>query len=150
MGRVGAIHCFARQEQSTWQYTNECQRSHAGTVVDVSEGAARTATPVIQEPVSITLALARRIEIWPVDRLVPYSRNARTHSPDLRKTGADVKFLSLEPLLGPLPQLNLRSIDWVIVGGESGPCVRPMNPDWVQQDYQSTVEPFPILAPTPA
>ena len=39
-----------------------------------------TATPVIQEPVSITPALARRIEIWPVDRLVPYSRNARTHS----------------------------------------------------------------------
>jgi hypothetical protein len=39
-----------------------------------------TATPVIQERVSITPALARRIEIWPVDRLVPYSRNARTHS----------------------------------------------------------------------
>ncbi len=51
---------------------------------------------------------------------------------DLRKTGADVKFLSLEPLLGPLPKLNLRGIDWVIVGGESGPGARPMNPDWVR------------------
>jgi protein gp37 len=51
---------------------------------------------------------------------------------DLRKTGADVKFLSLEPLLGPLSKLNLRGIDWVIVGGESGPGARPMNPEWVR------------------
>ena len=39
----------------------------------------------------------------------------------LRETDAQVKFLSLEPLLGPLPDLNLDGIDWVIVGGESGP-----------------------------
>jgi len=50
---------------------------------------------------------------------------------DLRATGAVVKFLSLEPLLGPLPELNLRGIDWVIVGGESGPGARPMQEDWV-------------------
>jgi protein gp37 len=50
---------------------------------------------------------------------------------DLRQTGAVVKFLSLEPLLGPLPGLNLRGIDWVIVGGESGPGARHMHPDWV-------------------
>jgi protein gp37 len=49
----------------------------------------------------------------------------------LRKTGAMVKFLSLEPLLGPLPGLNLEAIDWVIVGGESGPGARPMDPAWV-------------------
>lgn len=49
----------------------------------------------------------------------------------LRKTRAKVKFLSLEPLIGPLPNLNLRKIDWVIVGGESGRKPRPMNPDWV-------------------
>jgi len=49
----------------------------------------------------------------------------------LRKTGAMVKFLSLEPLLGPLPRLDLRAIDWVIVGGESGPRARPMDPAWV-------------------
>lgn len=52
---------------------------------------------------------------------------------DLRHTGAAVKFLSLEPLLGPLPKLNLRGIDWVIVGGESGPGARPMDPEWVTQ-----------------
>ena len=50
----------------------------------------------------------------------------------LRETDARVKFLSLEPLLGPLPQLNLDGIDWVIVGGESGPGARPMEPDWAR------------------
>ena len=49
----------------------------------------------------------------------------------LRKAGAAVKFLSLEPLLGPLPGLILEGIDWVIVGGESGPGCRPMAPEWV-------------------
>jgi len=49
----------------------------------------------------------------------------------LRDTNAKVKFLSLEPLLGPLPKLNLEKIDWVIVGGESGHKPRPMDADWV-------------------
>lgn len=49
----------------------------------------------------------------------------------LRKTGAKVKFLSLEPLLGPLQNLNLEAIDWVIVGGESGPGARPISEEWV-------------------
>ncbi|MBL8950444.1 MAG: phage Gp37/Gp68 family protein, partial [Myxococcaceae bacterium] len=48
----------------------------------------------------------------------------------LRKTGAAVKFLSLEPLLGPLPTLRLAGIDWVIVGGESGHLARPMDAAW--------------------
>ncbi len=49
----------------------------------------------------------------------------------LRKTEARIKFLSLEPLLGPLCRLNLEKIDWVIVGGESGFGARPMNRSWV-------------------
>ncbi len=49
----------------------------------------------------------------------------------LRQTGAKIKFLSLEPLLGPLHHLRLDGIDWVIVGGESGPGARPMEPAWV-------------------
>ncbi|MBI5214680.1 MAG: phage Gp37/Gp68 family protein [Ignavibacteriae bacterium] len=49
----------------------------------------------------------------------------------LRRTKAKVKFLSLEPLLGPLPNLKLRKIDWVIAGGESGFRPRPMDADWV-------------------
>lgn len=50
---------------------------------------------------------------------------------DLRRTGARIKFLSLEPLLGPLANLDLSGVDWVIVGGESGPKARPMNAEWV-------------------
>jgi protein gp37 len=50
----------------------------------------------------------------------------------LRKTGAFVKFLSVEPLLGPIPKLKLHGIDWVIVGGESGPGARPMEEAWVK------------------
>lgn len=49
----------------------------------------------------------------------------------LRQTGAKVKFLSCEPLIGPLPNLNLEGIDWVIVGGESGRTPRKMDPNWV-------------------
>ena len=50
----------------------------------------------------------------------------------LRRTAAAVKFLSLEPLLGPLDELNLTGIGWVIAGGESGPGARPMDADWVR------------------
>lgn len=50
----------------------------------------------------------------------------------VRATPAAVRFLSLEPLLGPLPRLDLTGIDWVIVGGESGPGARPMHPDWAR------------------
>jgi protein gp37 len=49
----------------------------------------------------------------------------------LRRTDAHIKFLSIEPLLGPLGKLKLRGIDWVIVGGESGPGARPMHEEWV-------------------
>jgi protein gp37 len=49
----------------------------------------------------------------------------------LRKSSALVKFLSCEPLIGPLPNLTLDGIDWVIVGGESGRKPRPMNSEWV-------------------
>lgn len=49
----------------------------------------------------------------------------------LRKVPAAVRFLSLEPLLGPLPELDLSGIHWVIVGGESGPGARPMQERWV-------------------
>lgn len=49
----------------------------------------------------------------------------------LRRIPSVVRFLSIEPLLGPLPDLDLSGIDWVIVGGESGPGARPMQSDWV-------------------
>lgn len=63
----------------------------------------------------------------------------------LRTTNAMVKFLSCEPLIGPLYELNLNNIDWVIVGGESGHKARAMNPEWVydiQEVCTATKVPF--------
>ena len=58
----------------------------------------------------------------------------------LKSTGARTKFLSLEPLLGPLPDLDLTGIDWVIVGGESGPGARPMDAGWVREIRDNCVD----------
>jgi len=55
---------------------------------------------------------------------------------DLRQTGAYIKWLSCEPLLGPLRNLNLKGLDWIVVGGESGPGARPMQKEWVLQIKQ--------------
>lgn len=51
----------------------------------------------------------------------------------LQKVPAAVRFLSVEPLLGPIPNLPLHGIQWVIVGGESGPRHRPIKPEWVRE-----------------
>jgi protein gp37 len=58
----------------------------------------------------------------------------------LRGTNARVKFLSVEPLLGPLPDLSVEDLDWVIVGGESGRRARPMELDWARQVRDKCVE----------
>ncbi|QNF32195.1 phage Gp37/Gp68 family protein [Adhaeribacter swui] len=57
----------------------------------------------------------------------------------LCNTNAKIKFLSLEPLIGPLSNLNLKNVDWVIVGGESGRKPRPMRAEWVL-DIQNQCE----------
>ena len=57
----------------------------------------------------------------------------------LRDTDARTKFLSLEPLLGPLPGLDLDGIDWVIMGGESGPGARAMDAEWVREIRDNSV-----------
>jgi len=58
----------------------------------------------------------------------------------LRKTPAKIKFLSLEPLLGSLGELNLSGIDWVIVGGESGPRARSIEADWAREVRDQCIE----------
>jgi protein gp37 len=58
----------------------------------------------------------------------------------LRQTDAHVKFLSIEPLLGPLLHLDLSGIDWVIVGGESGPGARPVEASWVREIRDQCLE----------
>ena len=58
----------------------------------------------------------------------------------LRQTGAQTKYLVLEPLLGPIDDLDLAGIDWVILGGESGPGARPMHIDWVRSVRDQCVQ----------
>jgi protein gp37 len=58
----------------------------------------------------------------------------------LRGLSAPIRFLSCEPLLGDLGELDLQGIDWVIVGGESGVQARPMNPNWVRSILRQTEE----------
>lgn len=58
----------------------------------------------------------------------------------LRNVPASIKFISFEPLLGPIKYSNLRNIDWVIVGGESGPYARTMSADWVRIIRNACVE----------
>src|ERR1700691_3026429 len=59
---------------------------------------------------------------------------------DLAAVPAQVRFLSCEPLIGPLENLALEGIHWVIVGGESGPGARPMNPEWVESIHDQCQE----------
>lgn len=67
--------------------------------------------------------------VWMGVTVEDNERLARIDS--LREVPAKVRFLSVEPLLGPLTDLNLSGVDWVIVGGESGPRARPLDPEWV-------------------
>ena len=69
-----------------------------------------------------------------MDRLGTSVENAKVVSRirHLRNIPAAIRFLSVEPLLGPIPRLPLTGIHWIIVGGESGPECRPMEPDWVR------------------
>ena len=79
------------------------------------------------------LALDKSID-WPKNVWMGVSVESQDYCfrvSHLRRTGAKIKFLSLEPLLGPISRLNLRGIDWVIAGGESGPGARPMDKEWV-------------------
>jgi len=68
-----------------------------------------------------------------------------TRIDDLRHTGARIRFVSFEPLLGPVPEVNLDGVDWAIVGGESGPRARPMERAWVvdiRDQCRATGTPF--------
>lgn len=58
-------------------------------------------------------------------------KKAKSRIEHLRKSNCSVRFLSVEPLIGEVGEMNLESIDWVIVGGESGPNARPMDIEWV-------------------
>jgi protein gp37 len=72
---------------------------------------------------------------WPKNVWIGVSVENSRYIPrilDLATVPAALRFLSLEPLLGPIDNLPLKGISWVIVGGESGHTARPMDPDWVR------------------
>ena len=74
---------------------------------------------------------------WPLPNVwlgvsVEDQKRADERIPLLLDTPAAVRFVSAEPLLGPVSNLRTKNLDWVIVGGESGPGARPMNPEWVR------------------
>jgi protein gp37 len=80
------------------------------------------------------LELADELE-WPCNVWMGVSvedANVMSRVEHLACAPAHVRFLSCEPLIGPLPDLPLAGIDWVIVGGESGPNARPMDPAWAE------------------
>ena len=103
------------------------------SVFDVMHDASWHEFQVLTKRSKRLLEISSSIE-WPpnVWMGVSVERSDYTYRIDhLREVGSAIRFLSLEPLLGPLPNLCLRSINWVIVGGESGSGARPMEEDWV-------------------
>lgn len=84
-----------------------------------------------------------RLRRWPLPNVwLGTSIESNDHirrADHLRAAPAGTRFLSLEPLLGPLPCLDLSGIGWVIVGGESGPGCRPVDPQWVRELRDRTV-----------
>lgn len=81
--------------------------------------------------------------VWPENLWLGVSVEDSNHLyrvDDLRAVPAAVRFLSCEPLLGPLPSLNLDGIHWVITGGESGPNARPMDAEWVREIRDNCAE----------
>lgn len=80
---------------------------------------------------------------WPQNVWIGVSvenEGVRYRIDDLRWIPAQIKFLSVEPLLGPLPILELNGIDWVIVGGESGPAAREIKQEWVIRIKEQCIE----------
>jgi len=81
--------------------------------------------------------------VWPENvwmGVTVENKDVKFRIDDLGGIPAAVKFLSLEPLLGPLGELGLSKIDWVIVGGESGPGARPMRKEWVLEIKRQCIE----------
>jgi len=102
-------------------------------VFDVMRRASRHIFQVLTKRSRRLLELNQQID-WPPNVWMGVSVENQDYLfrvENLRQTSAHLKFLSLEPLLGPLPNLDLDGISWVIVGGESGPGARPLKEEWV-------------------
>lgn len=121
-------------------------RSGPAHLVDMSRAFAPATMPMTAHEISVRLcpgispqarALYHAPEpVWPLPNVwlgvSVENRAALYRIDDLRATPAAKRFLSIEPLLEDLGEIDLAGIDWVIAGGESGPAARPMHPDWVR------------------
>lgn len=113
----------------------EVPESYISRVFDVMRRAHWHQFQVLTKRADRLRELSRRLP-WPENVWMGVSVESAKYVgriDDLGSTPAYVKFLSLEPLLGPLPALTLDGVDWVIVGGESGPRARPMRLEWVTE-----------------
>jgi protein gp37 len=122
---------------------------HARVPLDFVQQVVQTMSDTPQHTYQVLTKRARRLRLlseridWPANVWVGTSVESadQLHRvDDLRQVRSAVRFLSLEPLLGPLPDLDLSGIGWVIVGGESGPHARPIDADWVRDIRDQCVE----------
>ena len=104
-------------------------------IFDVMVEASQHQFQVLTKRPEIALEYAHRLP-WPENVWLGTSVESAFYTHRIRslvRSPAQTRFLSVEPLLGPIPRLPLRGIHWVIVGGESGPGARPMREEWVLQ-----------------
>jgi protein gp37 len=123
---------MARTPQHTYQILTKRPERQLAIVGDDLDGGYRLLEETINEDEARAL-----YDRWPLPNVhlgtsIELDRYTR-RADDLRQTSAAVRFLSLEPLLGPLPSLDLTGIDWCIIGGESGPDAREMDLGWARE-----------------
>ena len=107
-------------------------------VFEVMVGCPQHTFQVLTKRSARLMELAPRLS-WPTNVWMGVSvedSRVRDRIDDLRNVPAHIRFLSIEPLIGPLEHVNLSDIHWVIVGGESGPRARAMQPEWVESLYR--------------
>ncbi len=108
------------------------------TMANANRHTFQVLTKRVPRLVEVCRALPWPDNVW-VGASVETAEFAR-RAEDLRRVPSRLRFLSVEPLLGPIPQLELEGIGWVIVGGESGPGARPMQTEWVREIRDACVK----------
>ncbi|TBL44273.1 phage Gp37/Gp68 family protein [Verrucosispora sp. SN26_14.1] len=121
---------------ATPQHTYQVLTKRPERMARIVNDAAWRSSVYLHESVLKPRGPARDIPPWPLPNVwLGTSIESDEHAgraDHLRATPAAVRFISAEPLLGPLPSLDLARVDWLIAGGESGPGARPMHPDWAR------------------
>ena len=115
-------------------FHDEVPEEFIGRVFDVMEHAPQHRFHLLTKRPARLVRLSPRLP-WPANVWAGATVEDAAHlyrAEQLRRCGAAVKYLVLEPLLGPIDALDLLGIDWLILGGESGPGARPLHIDWVR------------------